>query len=75
MGAAAEDLMPDDAPDMNEKRRTEAKEPPKPGLSFTKQGANYQVDKTSSIRASAALKLENGQPKVKRIGIEYRKEF
>lgn len=70
MGEAANDLLEGDEP---EKKK---KEPPKElGLSFNRKGAEYQIDKSSSIRASVALGLDNGRPKVKSAGVEYRKEF
>jgi hypothetical protein len=71
---AANDLLE------NEQRRkrtpeAEERETRPRGLSFSRKGVNFEIDRSSSVSARASLGLEDGKPKVKKFGIEYRKEF
>jgi hypothetical protein len=47
----------------------------KPGFSFSGKRVHYQIDKSSRISASASLGVKEGDVKLRRFNIQYRKDF
>jgi hypothetical protein len=76
VGEAANDLT--DAEDGFKRRRSDTNaddEKRESRVTFSRKGMDYNIDKSSSVRASVALGVEDGKPKVRRASVEYRKEF
>lgn len=66
---AANDLLEGEGPRKREKKR-------EPGnLTFSGGRAKYDLDRDSDVSVKASVGKEDGKFKIKKIGIEYKKEF